>query len=140
MKTYEQIKVIEAKTPTELAEKFNEMMREIPSKHEKPVISMETLTAYVVYTETEVVEEKHSESFNCSDCKHFHEGRRPNGTSDCPYRHGDNYGWDKVCKEFWDAYEAKEDILYVPRNKDGSVNKTTTAGKRYLKLKERGIV
>lgn len=140
-----QMAIVEAKTPTEFAKGFNEMMDRVAHyQHEEPVIDLKTLTAYVLYTdeiEGEPKEEKKSENnFFCSDCKHFHENRKANGCSDCPYRRGETKGADNVCKEFWDAYDAKEDILYVPRNRDGSVNKTTSKGKRYLKLKEQGMV
>lgn len=137
-----QIAIVEAKTPTEFAKGFNEMMDRVAHyQHEEPVIDLKTLTAYVLYTdETKMVQEFEGERFFCSDCRHFHDNRKPNGCSDCPYRRGEAKGADNVCKEFWDAYEAKEDILYVPRNRDGSVNKTTSKGKRYLKLKEQGMV
>ena len=145
-----QMRLVEASTPTELMYKFNEMMDEISTMSanvKEPVISLETLTAYVVYTEQEVIAENrddyHSlkgEIFHCSDCKYFHENDLHNGSADCPFRHGHTASYDNVCTEFWDAYEAKEDILYVPRNKDGSVNRLTNKGKRYLKLKETGAV
>ena len=144
------MKLVEASTPTELMYKFNEMMDEVSRlkvNADKPVISMDTLTAYVVYTEQEVVAESRDdyhalrgEHFHCGDCKYFHENDLHNGSADCPYRHGCTASYDDVCKEFWDAYEAKEEILYVPRNKDGSVNRTSKRGVRYLELKERGAV
>ncbi len=140
--------LVEASTPTELMYKFNEMMDGVGHfSHKEPVINLENLTAYVIYTEQVVVvetrEDEHSlkgERFMCSDCKHFHENKQPNGSSDCPFRHGMTLGFDNVCREFWDAYENKEDILYVPRNKDGSVNRLTRKGKRYLELKKKGVV
>ena len=143
-----QMALVEGKTPTELMIRFNEMMDRMSHyTHEKPVVDLGSLTAYVIYTEETIVvetrDDEHAlkgEKFFCSDCKYFHENLKPNGSSDCPFRHGMTLGFDNVCKEFWDAYENHEDILYVPRNKDGSVNKTTSKGKRYLKLKEEGAV
>ena len=124
-RTITQMKLVEASTPTELMYKFNEMMDEVSRlkvNADKPVISLDTLTAYVVYTEQEVVAESRDdyhalrgEHFHCGDCKYFHENDLHNGS-------------------------AKEEILYVPRNKDGSVNKTSKRGVRYLELKERGAV
>ena len=142
-----QMALVEGKTPTELMIRFNEMMDRMSHySHEKPVIDLGSLTAYVIYTEETVIVESRKdehalkgERFFCGDCKHYHENFH--GTSsDCPYRHGSVKNYDDVCKEFWDAYECKEDILYVPRNRDGSVNKTTSKGRRYLKLKEEGAV
>ena len=143
-----QMALVEGETPTELMVRFNEMMdRMCQYTHGEPVIDLSSLTAYVLYTEETVVvetrEDEHiikGERFFCSDCKFFHENKCTDGSSDCPHRHGMTLGFDNVCKEFWDAYENREDILYVPRNKDGSVNKTTSKGKRYLKLKSQGVV
>ena len=138
-----QMAIVEATNIREFAEGFNKMMDRVAYfNHEEPVIDIKNFTAYVLYTDEtkEEVKEETGERFFCSDCRHFHDNRKPNGCSDCPYRRGETKGADNVCKEFWDAYEAKEDILYVPRNRDGSVNKTTAKGKRYLKLKEQGMV
>lgn len=145
-----QMLLVEAETPTDLMIKFNKMMDELSTfhaNHEKPVISLETLTAYVVYTREELIvenrDDEHAikgERFACSDCKYFHENKLPNGMADCPYRHGETHSYDNVCREFWDAYEAKEDILFCPRNKDGSINKATKRGKRWMELKERGAI
>lgn len=148
IQTKTRMALVEASNPTELMFKFNEMMDGVEHfSHKEPVIDLPNLTAYVIYTQQEVViegrEDMHElkgEKFYCSDCSHFHDNKLPNGTSDCPYRHGACHGWDRVCREFWDAYEAGEDILYVPRNKDGSANKTTTKGKRYLELQKKGVV
>lgn len=144
-----QMKLVEAKTPSELMVKFNEMMNEVSDlglSYKEPVISLETLTAYVVFTdemaEPETRSDWHSlkgEHFLCGDCKYYHENK-VGAHADCPYRHGLTASYDDVCKEFWDAYESHEDILYVPRNKDGSVNKTTKRGQKYLKLKAEGMV
>ena len=141
------MQVVEAGSPTELMHKFNQMMDDISRlkvNAEKPVISLDTLTAYVVYTEQEVVaetrEDYHAlkgEHFFCGDCKYFHENNLHNGSADCPFRHGHTASYDDVCKEFWDAYEAKEEILYVPRNKDGSINRATKRGRRYANMKEK---
>lgn len=149
-RTITQMKLVEASTPTELMYKFNEMMDEVSKLNinmQEPVISLEKLTAYVVYTEQEVIAESRQdyhtlrgEHFLCGDCKYFHENDLHNGSADCPYRHGHTASYDDVCKEFWDAYEQHEDILYVPRNKDGSVNRATKRGVRYLELKERGAI
>lgn len=149
-RTITQMRLVEATSATELMYKFNEMMDAVSRMNanmEKPVISLETLTAYIVYTTQEVVAETREdyhqlrgEHFSCSDCKYFHENDLHNGSADCPFRHGRTASYDNVCGEFWDAYENKEDILYVPRNKDGSVNRQTNKGKRYMKLKERGAV
>ena len=143
-----QMAIAQGSNATELMVNFNAMMDRMSHyDHEKPVVDLATLTAYVIYTEETIVletrEDEHfakGEKFFCSDCKHFHENKLSNGCSDCPFRHGKTMGYDNVCREFWDAYEAKEDILFVPKNKDGSVNKTTSKGKRYLKLKEEGAV
>ena len=144
----EQMAIAQGSNATEFMVNFNAMMDRMSHyTHEKPVIDLATFTAYVIYTqETVIVEtrdDEHAlkgEKFYCSDCKYFHENRKANGSSDCPFRHGMTLGFDNVCREFWDAYEAKEDILFVPRNRDGSVNKTTSKGKRYLKLKSEGAV
>lgn len=142
-----QMRLVEAGSPTELMVKFNQMMDELSGyRHQEPVVSLSDLTAYVIYTDEQVIaetrEDRHylaGDHYLCGDCKHYHENR--NGAyADCPYRHGNTANYDEVCKEFWDAYEQGEDILYVPRNKDGSVNKTTKQGRNYLRLKEQGVV
>lgn len=148
--TRTQMRLVEAETPTELMVKFNQMLDDLARSKvsfKEPVISLETLTAYVIYTEQEVIAEtradEHSlkgENYHCSDCKHYHEYHDRGRGVDCPYRHGMTMNYDPVCKEFWDAYEFGEDILFVPRNKDGSVNRATSKGKRYLELKRKGVV
>ena len=145
-----QMRMVEAKSPTELMYQFNRMMDEISRMNvsaEKPVISLDTLTAYVVYTDYEAIPETRDdyhalqgEHFLCGDCQHFHDNDLHNGSADCPFRHGCTASYDNVCREFWDAYEAGEPILYVPRNKNGSVNKTTKRGRRYLELQKKGAI
>lgn len=139
-----QMRLVEASSPTELMYKFNQMMNELSEsgyRLKEPIISLETLTAYVVYTDEQAIPETREdwhhlkgERFHCGDCKYYHENVR-GAYADCPYRHGLTANYDDVCRDFWDFYESGEDILYVPRNKDGSVNKTTKKGKRYLKMK-----
>ena len=141
IKKHTQMMLAQGANPADFTEQFNEMMEKVSRfNYEKPVVDIQSLTAYVIYTyeerEIETIEDErelHGEKFYCKDCDHFYED------GGCPFRRKTDR-MDKVCKEFWDAYENHEPIVYAPKNRDGSINKTTKQGKRYMKLKAEGAI
>lgn len=139
IKKHTQMMMAQGADPADFTEQFNLLMEKVAHyNYEKPVIDISNLTAYVIYTyeerEVETITEQHEvkgEVFYCKDCIHFYEG--------CLYGKKTDR-MDKVCKAFWDAYENREPIVYAPKNKDGSINKTTKQGKRYMRLLAEGAI
>lgn len=141
-KTVKRMELVEGVSGADLMEKYNSMLDRLEGQKcsiSDPVINLDKLIAYVLVTRTtkmpETLGEAHSlngEYFNCTDCRFFRRDGRGDGNCDLRKRKGKIHSYDDVCETFWELFDNGEDVLYCPRNKDGSVNKRKKQGIRYI--------
>lgn len=148
-KTVKRMELVEGTSGSDLMEKYNAMLDRLEGQKcsiSDPVINLEKLIAYVLVTRTtkmpETLAEAHSlngEFFSCSDCRFFRRDTRGDGNCDLRKRKGKVHSYADVCETFWELFDNGEDVLFCPRNKDGSINRRKKQGIKYIEWeKEHG--